>query len=286
MKRNIDIQKEWEAIGAKFDSQIALPSFRIPDHYFDTLPETMLAIVSAQDANPSFPVTPNPYTVPSGYFESLPAQILQQAKDFDTAVNHTHIEGLSKRTPYMEPGQQYFDQLASTLLAKISGEEVPEEELHDAPLLSALKHSNPYQTPEIHIDLTQILPAAREEKTPAKSIPMVTARKRMNLSQWSAAASVALFFVLGAVWLQMGKMNGTPAMSAVSENINTKANKLLASIPDKDLEQYVQQHADEFDEFTLEASLASVPAETQTKNLESALNDISDEDIKAYLNTY
>ena len=81
-------------------------------------------------------------------------------------------------------------------------------------------------------------------------------------------------------------MNTVPAQSMANENVNVNASKLLANIPDQALAEYIEQHSEEFDEFILEANLASVPAAEQTKNLEAAIGEISDEDIQAYLNTY
>jgi hypothetical protein len=288
MKRNIDIQKEWEAIGAKFDSQIALPSFKIPDNYFDTFPETMLSLVSAPDTKAGFPVTEEAYSVPPGYFEALPLQLLQQAQAFESVTRNTSIEGLSKQNPFEAPAPQYFDQLADQLMHKIHAEVAPEEELSVSPLLASLKQSNPFSTPEISVNMEQIFSAVKPEpevKTKKES-PMFAIRRRLSFAQWSAAASIAIFFVLGALWLQTNKMNSVPAQSLASENVNVKASKLLANIPDQALAEYVEQHSEEFDEFILEANLASVPATEQTKNLEAAIGDISDEDIQAYLNTY
>ena len=290
MKRNIDIQKEWEAIGAQFDSQIALPSFKIPDNYFDTFPDTMLGIVSAQDISPDLPATVEAYAVPPGYFEALPMQLLQQAQAFEVVTQQTSIEGLNKNNPYSGPGKEYFEQLADQLLLKVHAETAPEEELSTSPLLASLKQSNPFSTPEININYDQIFgkPAQEEvQKEVTQPNPMLTVRKRLSFAQWSAAASIAVFFVLGALWLQTSKMNDLPLpVASGSETLNTRASKLLANIPDQALAEYVEDHSEEFDEFILEANLASVPAEVQTQHLEDALGEISDEDIKAYLNTY
>lgn len=287
MKRNIDIQKEWEAIGANFDSQIASPSFKIPDNYFDTFPETMLDLVSAPDAQPGFSVTEESYTVPSGYFDALPQQLLQQVQAFESVTRSTSIEGLGKQNPFEAPAPQYFDQLADQLLQKIHAEVTPEEELSISPLLASLKQSNPFSTPEISVNLEQIFSTTTPESEveTKRESPMLTVRKRLSFAQWSAAASIAIFFVLGALWLQTNKMNNAPEQSMAKENINTKASKLLANIPDQALAEYVEQHSEEFDEFILEANLASIPAAEQTKGLEAAIGEISDEDIQAYLNT-
>lgn len=284
MKRNIDIQKEWEAIGAGFDSHIASPSFKIPDNYFAHFPEEMRTIVSLQEDSVLTVTKENPYFIPQDYFAGLEGELMAKVKALSHIINNTSIEGLPKKNPFSIP-EQYFETFPEMVWARINAEEDVDMELATSPLLSSLKKSNPFETPELNIPIPA-KPVTETAAKPNNPVPMVV-KKRLQWAKWSAAASIAVFFILGATWLQMDKMDNQPAnsLSASPANANNNTMKLLASIPEQDIANYVSQHADEFDEFTLEANLASVPAAVQTKNLESSLQDISDEDIEAYLNT-
>ncbi|RQO32303.1 hypothetical protein DBR32_01450 [Taibaiella sp. KBW10] len=287
MKRNIDIQKEWEAIGARFDSDIALPSFKIPDNYFDNFPNEMCSIVLLKEDQPLAASKENPFSIPPDYFNDLSTGLLLKVQEFEQLIHTTSIAGLSQANPFILP-DHYFDQFPETVWNKINEETNIDEELNATPLLSSLKKSNPFSTPEIVLTMPVTAPKVIADVTPAKVAPVVpmTVKKRLQWAQWSAAASIAIFFILGATWLQVDKMDNTSPNTLSATNANTNTMKLLASIPERDIASYVEQHSDEFDEFTLEANLANVPAATQTKNLESSLQNISDEDIEAYLNTY
>jgi hypothetical protein len=98
--------------------RMEMPFAGPPEGYFDTLPHhTMLPRLQAHG---------KPYSVPNGYFESLPQLILEQAKMSDEAIPETPLlNSISKKMPYSVP-EQY--------LAEVQMPELPKEEAIVVPI--------------------------------------------------------------------------------------------------------------------------------------------------------
>ena len=99
----------------------------------------------------------NSYTVPNGYFERLPTQILNRIKALEATNANEELSFLSpflsnasKEMPYTVPAG-FFQNLSEDLLKKIGEHEdyqTSEEEIETlSPLLSSLKNKNPYSIP-------------------------------------------------------------------------------------------------------------------------------------------
>lgn len=278
MKRNLDIQKEWESIGAGFSTQIGLPLFSVPEDYFETLTDNILSGIKATSVpDAALDRTDSPYIVPSAYFEQLDARIMANVKAADVIMDRTDIEGLSKQNVFIVP-ESYFDQLADNVLARLNAEVTIEDELEDSPLLASLKGHNPFeQVPQIEIALPAAIKKAVKEK-PGIEIPM-TVRKSLRWSNWVAAASVAVFFVLGASWLHWDHKSENAAV-AVKAGKTDEVSRKLAAISDEAIQAYVDQHIDDFNEYMLEANLN---AKGSNASIEKSLNKISDEALEAYM---
>ena len=289
MKRNNDIHLELEEMRSSLQADPLTPLFEVPANYFSELPQMMLSIAkdSFDQQFELLPTNPtNPYSVPEHYFTHLTENLLQHTLGAHAIIERYTLEGVGKNPIFWVP-EGYFEQLPEVIMCKINGEEDCEAELQDIPLLVSLKNSNPYSKPETAIKVPLVpkaAPAAEEER-----VTMPTAvKKSLNWVKWAAAASVALFFTAGAAWLQFGKAPFGSQQAVVAPNLQgaDKAKALLAQIPDEAINKYIDLHAEEFDEFTLESNLQNLSSDKQISSMEQALKTVTDEEIEAYLNTY
>lgn len=281
MKSNLDIQKEWESIGAGFSTQIGLPLFRVPNDYFEQLPNEIMSGIRAISATePELAQIALPFQVPANYFEQSAQQLFEQVMGAHRIIEATTIPGLSKANNFTVPGD-YFEHFEDEVWAKIRHEDSFEEELEESPLLASLKGVNPFDK---HINTEIAVPkvAAGPREKPQIEVPM-TVRKSLRWSNWVAAASVALFFTLGAGWLIRDNRNSANNMAQSTIGKPDMVSKKLAAIPDAAIEAYLEQNIDDFNEYLLEDNVSSTAATTQY-SAEKALNDISDAELEAYLN--
>ncbi len=281
MKSNLDIQKEWESIGAGFSAQIGLPLFRVPSDYFEHLPNEIMSGIRAISASePELAQIELPYQVPASYFDQSAQQLFDHVMGAHRVIEDTNIPGLSKANTFTVPAG-YFDHLEDKVWATIRQEASVEEELEESPLLASLKGVNPFekhQTAEITVP--KIATAPKEK--PQIEVPM-TVRKSLRWSNWVAAASVALFFVLGAGWLITDNRNNASNMAQSTMGKPDIVSQKLAALPDAAIEAYLDQNIDEFNEYMLEDNISSAAVNAKY-SAEQALNDISDAELEAYLN--
>lgn len=281
MKSNLDIQKEWESIGAGFSTQIGLPLFRVPNDYFEQLPNEIMSGIRAISASePELAPIDLPYQVPANYFEQSAQQLFDHVMGAHQVIEETHIPGLSKATTFTVPGD-YFDHLENKVWAMIRQEDPVEKELEESPLLASLKGVNPFEkhkTAEIAVPKV----AASPKEKPQIEVPM-TVRKSLRWSNWVAAASVALFFVLGAGWLITDNRNNASNIAQSTIGKPDMVSKKLAALPDTAIEAYLDQNIDDFNEYLLEDNISSASTNTQY-SAEQALNNISDAELEAYMN--
>ncbi|HET9433140.1 MAG TPA: hypothetical protein VFO37_05250, partial [Chitinophagaceae bacterium] len=99
----------------------------------------------------------NTYTVPNGYFEGLPTQILNRIRALEATDAKDELEYLSpflsnasREMPYSVPAG-FFQNLSDAILEQINkhaDHQTFEEEIEAlSPLLSSLKNKNPYSVP-------------------------------------------------------------------------------------------------------------------------------------------
>lgn len=281
MKSNLDIQEEWESIGAGFSTQIGLPLFRVPSDYFEQLPNEIMSGIRAISApEPELTPTDLPYQVPANYFDQSAQQLFDHVMDAHRVITEPHIPGLSKANTFTVPGD-YFDRFEDEVWVMLRQEDAIEEELEESPLLASLKGVNPFEKHKTtEIAVPKISTAPKEK--PQIEVPM-TVRKSLRWSNWVAAASVALFFVLGAGWLITDNRNNASNMAQSTMGNPDMVSKKLAALPDAAIEAYLDQNIDDFNEYLLEDNISSAAINTQY-SAEQALNNISDAELEAYLN--
>jgi hypothetical protein len=136
--------------------------YTVPAGYFEGLPSQLLQLVKAIEATPVLPSANHPYQVPQGYFEGLANTILQRVKNEEAILSSALQQ--ANNNPYQVP-QGFFEGFASTILQRIKDEE--------ATLSSALQqaNSNPYQVPQGYFEgfANTVLQRIKEEGTTLSS---------------------------------------------------------------------------------------------------------------------
>jgi hypothetical protein len=196
-----------------------------------------------------------PYAVPEGYFEELAAYIPETVK----ASEIQEIPALwTKAMPYRIP-EGYFETFPATINTIIAGEQ-------KLPLYKEQK----FEVPEGYFEQlpAQILKAAKASDNPVVAEPTRTiplGKPVWKNIRWAAAAVLLLSIGFGSY---------KTFWSADSYN----AEKALAGISKSTINEYVQQHIDEFDMESIENTVAAHTA-TSPMNTDA----ITDEDIILYL---
>lgn len=132
----------------------------------------------------------NPYAVPQGYFESFAENMLALVKANEESLDF--LSSLPKETPYQIPAN-YFNEFSERMLFLIrnnSTQSVKEELEAISPLLSSLKKEPVYSVPEGYFENFQI--PVEKKKQESKVVPMF-ARKWMR---YAAAVVVTVTIAL------------------------------------------------------------------------------------------
>jgi hypothetical protein len=201
--------------------------------------------------------------VPAGYFEQLPAKIMQK---IELETISPLLSEAPKTVPFTVP-QGYFEQLSAQILNKI---EIEEELESISPLLAGIgiPKQFPLSAPEGYFAQLTANIMADIETTPAKAkvVPM-----RKTYLKWAAAACFIAMISAGTLFFMHDKQQiATPA----TENA-------LADISDQEIVEYLQTHMDAFDKEEL-LSLASLNTTPGTVPLPET-SELSDEAIQRYL---
>lgn len=237
----------------------------------------------------------NIYTVPDGYFEGLPAQMLKIIKAIEAADSVEELSylspmlnSISKQMPFTVP-QGYFEGLQEKIMDFIgegsdnqeSLEQTSKEELETlSPLLSGLKkqmsarpgHSDgPFSVPRGYFEsLTEkLIPA---ENKPAAKVISLTHRKWFR---YAAAAVIAGVIAMAGFLYTNNKTTNNPAKALVKFEKNL--NKEIKKTSDKELDEFIQQFSD-----------AGLNGEEKANNqpdseVKELLKDVSETELKEFL---
>ena len=193
-----------------------------------------------------------PYLYPDGYFEQLASILTNGLKasssdDAELSVDTT--------LPFAVPGG-YFQSLPAHLLSTAVTNSI------DSGI------ANPYQAPDEYLNtLPATLLTAAKAGDLSQSKPKVIAlgSQWRRAVQWAAAAVLVLGIGLGSYRY----------IHPVSPE--SKVAKQLAKVDGDAIQDYVLHHVDEFDEETLEASIAV------NAGVNTTLSTLNEDEIRAYL---
>jgi hypothetical protein len=197
-----------------------------------------------------------PFEAPAGYFDRLPLEVLK--KTHKTEARSTIPEG-------------YFDALPVTLLRRIRATEAQGELNQLAPTLGKLSRQMPYGLPEGYFENLQV-------SVKTNAAPVIAIRPKNTPFKWAAAASVV---VLAGLFVWQMLWHTTASTSNVALNTNTSATDTaiylaLAGVGDASLSKELSQHGGENE-------IGNTVYYLHADNIETALHEISDEEIKNQL---
>jgi hypothetical protein len=232
------------------------------------------------------------YSIPQGYFESLPQIMLARVKALNANNSREELrylspvlDGYSKEMPYSLPAG-YFEGLENRLKAAIlhdknSTIQTVEEELEIiSPLLSGLNKQMPYSVPQGYFEnLSSNMDETAVEKNTAKVIPFnrakvvsFTHRKGFRM----AVAAMITGIIALAGFLYFNNNTKTDPVKSLAK-LEKKVDKEIKNTSDQDLSEFVQQF-----------SLASLNGEEKAFNDPKAepkefLKDVPDKELKQFL---
>ena len=217
----------------------------------------------------------NIYTVPNGYFEGLPTQILNRIKALEATNAKDELKYLSpllsnvsKESPYSVPAG-FLQNLSKDVLKKISEHEdyqTSEEEIEAlSPLLSSLKNKNPYSIPAGYFEKIETGIEKKETK-----VISITRRRWYRLAV--AAVVIGIVAIGGLLFIKSGQVNPVDNPQAWIEKNVKKVNK------DK-LDEFVSLANDDSNEKADTESDAAKKAE-----IKELMKDVPEKDIEAFLN--
>ena len=218
----------------------------------------------------------NSYTVPNGYFERLPTQILNRIKALEATNAKDELKCLSpllssvsKEMPYAVPAG-FFQNLSEDVLKKISEHEdhqTSKEEIETlSPLLSSLKNKNPYSIPAGYFEKIE----TRLEKKEAKVIS-ITKRRWYRLAV--AAVIIGIVAISGLAIFRSKQVDPNKNPQAwIEKNVDKKVSK------DK-IDEFVSLSNDDSNEKVDNESEAAKKAE-----IKELMKDVPEKEIEAFLN--
>lgn len=190
-----------------------------------------------------------PYEVPAGYFDALPAAMLDAVK----AEHATEpVLNLPKTMPYEVPAG-YFEGLAKNVMMQVLEPSLP------------LTKETAYEVPAGYFENlpAQILAKAKQEETAKKGTKIIA------FPIWKTVTrAVAAILVIGIGFGSLRYLNADSPLNAEAQ---------LAALPKDSINEYVQLHIDEYEADAIASTLEQADVTTLT-------NKLSTEEIENYLN--
>jgi hypothetical protein len=189
-----------------------------------------------------------PYSVPTGYFESLAQIVLTRV-------------GNNPQTDAVPEG--YFNSFPDTMLAKVRSLEVANELEAVAPLLNSISKQPVYQVPDGYFDTLQATPPVQVGKAPIRSIAS-------RVWPYAVAACLAAAVWFGAQWNAPGPQKQEPALAS-----QTNVDTALANIDAEAIQLYLDNN-------TVNGTYASL--QTSVDDVEELLKNFDSTTLQTYYN--
>ena len=203
-----------------------------------------------------------PFSIPEGYFEYMPVELLGKIT-------------LKNTKPAVPEG--YFDSLPGILLSKIKAAANGNELSGIAPSLIGLDKKMPYSVPTGYFEMEPVIPG--KEETPVISIG--SNKNKKSYFRLVAAASVVIIAGL-FTWFYFSNSSGNKnsaqpvAVQNATTAIDSSFAAALSGIEDTTLHSEINGSA-------VPDNSVSALYYLNTDNIETALRDISEEEIKHQL---
>lgn len=224
----------------------------------------------------------NIYTVPNGYFEGFPTQILNRIKALEAADAKGELAYLSpllsnasKEMPYSVPAG-YFQNLSDNIVQHLSehaDHQTSEEEIESlSPLLSSLKNKNPYSVPAGYFENLETQTVRKDSFGEKEEAKVITITKR----RWYRLAVAAVFIGIVAIGGLLFMNQGQPDIDKnprawVNKNVNKKVSQ-------EKIDEFVKLAGDETINTTEESDA------TKQAEIKELMKDIPEKEIEDFLN--
>ena len=233
----------------------------------------------------------NIYTVPNGYFEGLPTQILNRIRALEAANAKEELEclspllsnGVSKEMPYSVPAG-FFQNLSDDILDKVSDRadylgkslgQTSEQEIEKlSPLLSSLKNKNPYSAPAGYFEnlQTKVNRQSSDSLGEKKETKVISLTRRRWYRLAVAAAVIGVIAIGGLLFIKSDQVDPNKNPDKwISKNVSKKVSE------------------DKIDEFVklAEDETITTPEKndgTEQAEIKELMKDIPEKEIKDFLN--
>lgn len=280
MNRSVDILNELNEISPLLAGIGNANVFTVPDGYFNSVPDSVL--FSVNTAN-----NPAQSDVPEDYFEHLPGNILARIKGttaHELSTVSPLLAAIKKDHPFTVP-ENYFEQLPAEILAAVEADEIPA-------ILQNARHLQPYTIPPQYFEnlAADILQKLRQQNMP-KVVAMPN--RRMNILKFAAAAVFTGAVVLGVYKFSADQpinTNNTTAASGIDSVTkkgmtiaadDKKFDETLGSLDEESISKYLEKNASESDMALLTSGIdeSMLPEQdeylTDEKTLDNFIEEIS-----------
>ena len=234
MQPNNTIQEELKTLNSVLAGEPVTNVYTVPDGYFDAVPADILMAVSHKG-----PITKGE-SVPEGYFAGLADTILNRIKSGEKELGEQSQVFSSKENVYTVP-EGYFETLAESISAKIP--------VYESTLLAGVKSINVYTVPTGYFDS---LTDGIVEKLP-KAAPVIQMRKTFSVFRYAVAAVLTGLIGLSiiSIWNKDEQANGTgpSVVTAQADKIISTGNfdQVLSTITDDDIVHYLEISGEDVD---------------------------------------
>lgn len=251
--------------------------FSVPEGYFESLP-ALLLLQTADN-----PVV-NAASVPQGYFEGLADVIMNRIKsEANMELEESSVlAGIGKTNVFTVP-EGYFEQLPASVMSMVKDSSVVEETSFISPLVAGIGNKNVFTVPAGYFENFSVKRAA--EPSGARVVKMAP---RTNIWKYAAAAVVTGVMAISGYFIFNNKQ--TPALTAEVAKVVEKGevivktnsfDKEMSTVSDADIVSYLESTGQDVDA-ALVASLTddvkSLPDATDyiidDKTLDNMLNEL------------
>lgn len=223
----------------------------------------------------------NLFSVPEGYFNNLPSEILRQLKT-DSSIS---FSGLEETIPTVPEG--YFENLSSGILNKIKALEknrTLREFKELSPVLYSLKDKNVFLVPDKYFDQLSDDIFHKINRSPAKVISL---KQRNTVWKIGVAAMMTGVIAVSSLWISQKSIDTTglalkeapAAITPIFKN-EEQINEGIAKLSDDDIIKFLQITGNDTDNESLTASIEDkeLPAQKDylldEKTLQNYLDNI------------
>lgn len=274
MEKRETILNELREISPVVAAIAPLNVFSVPEGYFETLPEIISGRLEMPEGSALLERIGQqmPQYVPAGYFDTLADTILAQVHEQD-------MNAEAQRSMPQDVPAGYFDNLASGILSRIkSGEQSARDEISQlSPLLAAASRQMPNDVP---VGYFEFFADSVNHQRSKKETKVVSIFQRKAWVRYAAAAVVTGVIAIGALMMNRNSHGDTESLSAAQVELEQK----LSNVNDVAVEKLLATEESGAEEInTGDADAVLLAASLSSDKLEDVLKQLPDDAIQKYV---